>query len=295
MIVNHCFFYYNFPCGVKIMDKKVIFFDIDGTLVYNHQDISEPVKNALRRLRDNGHYTFLCTGRNRLGVEQFMSQGLFDGAICSAGGYIEIDNKLIYEDAMNKEDIEKARSVFEGKGMLYNMESNFGCYQSENFIRIFIESFEDVENSEVDRMIEEWNVGLAIKPLSQYDQKPESIQTIVYVSENYDAVRYAKAQLENNFTFLIYSADGPVINGELMKKGVNKGFGILKVLEHYNLPITSTIGFGDSMNDLEMIETCNLGIVMANGDERLKQKADIICESVKEDGIFHELKRQGLL
>ena len=72
-------------------------------------------------------------------------------------------------------------------------------------------------------------------------------------------------------------------------------FGILKVLEHYDLPLTSTIGFGDSMNDLEMIETCHLGIVMANGDERLKQKADIICESVKEDGIFHELKRQGLL
>ena len=277
------------------MDKKVIFFDIDGTLVFNHQDIAEPVKNALRRLRDNGHYTFLCTGRNRLGVESFMSQGLFDGAICSAGGYIEVENKLIYEDAMNKDDVEKARSLFEDKGILYNMESNFGCYQSDNFIRVFIENFEDVKNSEVERMVEEWHTNLGIKSLDEYDQRPSSIQTIVYVSESYDAVKSVKKALEDTFTFLIYSTEGAVINGELMKKGVNKGFGILKVLEYYDLPITSTIGFGDSMNDLEMIETCHLGVVMANGDERLKQKADIICESVREDGIYHELKRQGLL
>lgn len=295
MIVNHCFFLYNEFCGVKFMDKKVIFFDIDGTLVFNHQDISEPVKNALRRLRDNGHYTFLCTGRNRLGVESFMSQGLFDGAICSAGGYIEVDNKLIYEDAMNKENVEKARFLFEEYGMYYNMESNFCCFQSENFMRLFVENFEDVDNSEVDRMIEEFHKGQAIKPLSIYDKKPESIQTIVYISNDLGDVYKVKNKLEDIFTFLIYTTEGTAFNGELMKKGVNKGFGILKVLEYLKLPITSTIGFGDSMNDLEMIETCHLGVVMANGDERLKQKADIICESVREDGIYHELKRQGLL
>ena len=79
-----------------------------------------------------------------------------------------------------------------------------------------------------------------------------------------------------------------------MKKGVNKGTGIIKVLEKLNISVDDSIGFGDSMNDLEMIETCGYSVVMDNGDEMLKRIADYVCESVENDGRYHELKRLEL-
>ena len=48
------------------------------------------------------------------------------------------------------------------------------------------------------------------------------------------------------------------------------------------------------MNDYEMIKFCHHGVVMANGSQELKQYADSICESVDDDGIYHELKRLNL-
>ena len=49
------------------------------------------------------------------------------------------------------------------------------------------------------------------------------------------------------------------------------------------------------MNDYEMIKVCHHAVVMGNGVKELKQYASSICESVEDDGIYHELKRLGLL
>ena len=49
------------------------------------------------------------------------------------------------------------------------------------------------------------------------------------------------------------------------------------------------------MNDSEMIQCAGIGIAMENACEELKTIADTICESVQNDGIFHELKRMELI
>jgi hypothetical protein len=56
--------------------------------------------------------------------------------------------------------------------------------------------------------------------------------------------------------------------------------------------VENTYGFGDSMNDLAMIQTVGTSVCMANGSETLKGLSDIICPSVAEDGLakaFHDL------
>jgi len=53
--------------------------------------------------------------------------------------------------------------------------------------------------------------------------------------------------------------------------------------------------FGDSMNDYQMIMQAGCGVVMGNGDDKLKEAADRICERVEEDGVLRELGRMGLI
>ena len=50
--------------GMKM--SKLLFFDIDGTLIECNLDIysiTENTRNALDRLKENGHDVFLATGR----------------------------------------------------------------------------------------------------------------------------------------------------------------------------------------------------------------------------------------
>ncbi len=105
-----------------------------------------------------------------------------------------------------------------------------------------------------------------------------------------------KEILSEKFNFIIHEIfSQDVINGEIIIKGTNKGNAVQFVTEKLGLSLEDTIGFGDSMNDYEMIKVCHHAVVMGNGVKELKQYASSICESVEDDGIYHELKRLGLL
>ena len=61
-----------------------------------------------------------------------------------------------------------------------------------------------------------------------------------------------------------------------------------------NGPIT-IVAFGDSMNDFQMIRAAHTGIAMGNACPELKEIADFVCESVQDDGIYHQFSRMGLI
>ena len=84
--------------------KKIVFLDIDGTLVTPNYPLSDFVKKGIKKARENGHLIFLCTGRNRVGIESIMSDD-FDGCICSAGGYLEIKGEMIETTYLDKEKV----------------------------------------------------------------------------------------------------------------------------------------------------------------------------------------------
>ena len=59
------------------MNKKAVFLDVDGTIVANHQTISPKVKEAINQARKNGHKIFICTGRNKAGINQELKRSKF--------------------------------------------------------------------------------------------------------------------------------------------------------------------------------------------------------------------------
>ena len=65
--------------------------------------------------------------------------------------------------------------------------------------------------------------------------------------------------------------------------------------EALDFPIEDTVGFGDSMNDLEMIETVGTSVCMANGSPQLQRKSDLVCPAVEEDGLAWGFRELGLV
>ena len=71
-----------------------IFFDIDGTLWDRDNNIPQSTKEAIHQLQENGHQTFLCSGRTRVFInsEELLGMG-FDGIVCGCGTFIEYKGK----------------------------------------------------------------------------------------------------------------------------------------------------------------------------------------------------------
>ncbi|MBR0169179.1 MAG: HAD hydrolase family protein, partial [Synergistaceae bacterium] len=174
------------------------------------------------------------------------------------------------------------------------IEAEKGSWGDEN-LGDFLSS-QGEGNSEIERWRKALSANLGIKPMSQYDGSP--VYKVVIMCTDMKQLDEAKTALGGEFNFVMQEvkvggSSSTCINGEIINKAFNKGLGVEIICKRYNVPISETIGFGDSMNDLEMIQTVGFSVCMANGSEKLKSLSDMVCPSVSDDGLakaFAELK-----
>ncbi|HIE44204.1 MAG TPA: HAD-IIB family hydrolase [Candidatus Omnitrophica bacterium] len=60
----------------------------------------------------------------------------------------------------------------------------------------------------------------------------------------------------------------------VLKKGVDKGIGLKKLAEFYEIERESIIAFGDGENDIEMLKAAGIGVALSNAKEKVKRVAD---------------------
>lgn len=209
----------------------------------------------------------------------------FDGVIGSAGGYIEYKNKVIYDRPMTPTQQEKVLRCFAENGIFRTIESKMGSYTDESFKEFLRTRISDGANSELLRWREQLESSLNIRPMSEYNGEP--IYKVVFMCPLADNLKIPQAELGDEFNFCIQDPDSfGLINGELINRQFNKGTAVRRMAEAAGVSMADTIAFGDSMNDLEMIETAALGICMENGSKTLKQHADEVCPAVDDDGLY---------
>ena len=149
-------------------------------------------------------------------------------------------------------------------------------------------------NSELVRWREAIERDLGIRPMAEYDGRP--IYKVVFMCSSPDQLAPAIRELESEFYFLVQDqAEAGVLNGELINRKFDKGSGIRRVADALGVPLSDTVGFGDSMNDLEMIQTVGTGVCMANGSPTLKKFSSMVCPSVEENGLARGFEALGLV
>ncbi|MFQ7173105.1 MAG: HAD family hydrolase [Thomasclavelia ramosa] len=277
------------------MKRKSIFLDVDGTLVSGHATMNPKVVEAINRARQNGHYVFICTGRNKTGIKYELAKADFDGIIASAGSYIEIDNKVIHSVYFNKLLVDKISKVFDENNIYYNYECTDVTYMPKKMVELFIGgvNFES-GNIELEKMMQEEFKKFSIQDLSLYNN--QDIHKICFIATDQNDVERAKKQLGDDVNMVIHDIfDATTINGELISKVDNKATAIKQVIDYLGIDKKDTIAFGDSMNDYEMINFVECGIAMGNACKELKEVASRVCRSVDEDGIYYEFIELGLI
>lgn len=279
------------------MERKLLFFDIDGTLAMPGFKVSPAVTNAIRTARSNGHLAFISTGRPKWLVPDYITDIGFDGGIFHAGGRVLVDNASIYDQYMpqslTREMLECLRTV---KGMYFILECAENCYRCDP--TPFFDAIDSVN---------EETAGTELRRLMQDLMNPDHLDVDTYQGEGVYKISFFttdKRMMEETVEklspigkavwFENLSAGYPMFAGEVSAFGVDKGTALNAVCRYLGAERKDCIAFGDSMNDAEIIVAAGEGIAMGNAEGRLKALADRCCESVVEDGIAKELHRLGL-
>jgi Cof subfamily protein (haloacid dehalogenase superfamily) len=276
------------------MNKKIIFLDIDGT--FTEPGSNTPPASALEAVKTaqaNGHLVFLCTGRNYAMLEPVYKLG-FDGAIGSAGGYIVYGDEIIYDCPMTEDQRLLVLNTLKDNKIFKTVECRDGAYTDEGFKIFLEENAGEGGNSELLRWRKQIEESLDIKPMADYNEEP--VYKVVFMSPSADYLEEPKKILGNDFNLIIQDPDKfGITNGEIVNKIFDKGKAVHRVCEYFGIDINDSIGFGDSMNDLEMIEEVGYSVVMENGSPSLKEMADYIAPKVTDDGMYHAFKKLGLI
>lgn len=262
------------------MSKKIFFFDIDDTLFNINVGVPKSAVNAIRKLRENGHLVFVNTGRSMGNIDPYVTDIGFDGYIAGCGSYIEINGEIKKNNLMTCDELdhvanvlhrEKSVIIYEGPDYLYYDK------QDEDTIKKFSEQYPEVWFKEKFKVFE--NGKSSVNKLCC---------TLPANSDN----AYLNNELSEKYEFIIHADN---IYAELMPKGSSKGLGIKEVVAYYNMSLENTVSFGDSRNDIDMIEVSGLGIAMGNSCEDLKNIANFCTKDLENDGIEYALMKYNFI
>ena len=98
------------------------------------------------------------------------------------------------------------------------------------------------------------------------------------------------------FSLMVYTGKYPddQNNLELNWKTADKGRALLHLAERLGVPAADTVAFGDSSNDLTMLQAAGTGVAMGNASEEVRAACDAVTATNEEDGVAVYLERYVL-
>lgn len=258
------------------MSKKLIVFDIDGTL-YDHATdvVPESTYKALEKLRNNPDYTLaIATGRSSYKTQKVNHLfKYFDAFIFLNGLHIEMDGEEIYRYYPPKEKVDEVIHSLESLGRIY------GCFTKEQ------EYISSIDES----ILEAFDLVSQPAPPVGNVRELEGIQQIYFFGDQ-DHIKHLEEE-HPEFRVMSWYSHG----ADIVPMIADKSHGIRVLMDHFGHNQEHVVAFGDASNDIGMLSFAGIGVAMGDAIDELKNVADFVTKPVYDDGIIHALEELGLI
>lgn len=272
---------------------KLIGFDLDDTLLDSNKNILDlkDVKQAIK----NGVKIVLCSGRpfSKKTEEYYQDLGIGEGYFCAYNGTVIYDIKtkeVVYENSLNKDELFFIMGIVENaiekiKDSVDTSELALCVHRKGNIYANGLNEFLELEarlnknNVFVGNFLKD---GIASAYKFMVDAKPEVISALL---------PYVKEALGKHFNVMVSM---PCFI-EVIKKESNKYHGLVEIAKIYGISEDQIMGFGDSMNDYELVRDSYVGVAMGNAVDEVKKVAKYVTDTNDNHGIRKALKKYGVI
>jgi Cof subfamily protein (haloacid dehalogenase superfamily) len=261
--------------SIKIMNSiQMLALDLDDTLLRSDITISFRTRNVIKQAEAAGITVVLASGRAPAAMEHFsrlLGMNKRPGyLICKNGTVIQESHtgKVVYEilldtkPALTACDLADAEGfavqIYEDEIMYVSRSNEFTGYDQKltGLKQVVAENFRDMVSKGCHKLLIPGD-PLLLAPFEILLRSVLGEGLTLFTSKPY---------------FL-----------EILPAHTDKGSALEKTAGFLGIKREEVMAFGDSMNDEAMIRWAGMGVAMANGDERIKNIADLITEKTNDD------------
>lgn len=258
---------------------NLLFFDIDGTLLSEITgEIPQSALDAIQEARRNGHLVFINTGRPYSAVPKNIQDLDIDGFVCGCGCEVIYHHQTLFHFTLTKE--------FQMDVVNQLLKYNFAAILEGSHDIYFVNEnlFSDILR------IKDYYTSIGIDCTKTYMDKDFSFDKFT-MWFNPDHVEEYMDHFKDDLTF-ITRREGFY---EVVPSACSKATGIQFLLDYFHLDLEAAFAFGDSNNDLAMLQYCKHAIAMAVCDEEVRKVATFITDTVENDGIEKALRHYKMI
>lgn len=275
---------------------KIIFVDVDGTLVDYENHLPESAVKAIRQARKNGHKVYICTGRSKAEVYPPLWEIGLDGMIGGNGSYVESEGVVVMHQLITLEQCKHIVDWLHERKLEFYLESNNGLFASEHF------------EEEGEPVIQEYSKRKGkenAEKLTVREVFPDMIFGGELYRDDVNKVSFILRSYQDHLDSIqefpdlqpgTWGGKGEIaLFGDLGVKDITKAHAIDQLLNYLGAKREDTIAFGDAKVDIPMLEYCHIGVAMGSGGDEIKAMADYITDDVDKDGLYNAFVHFGLI
>lgn len=269
------------------MKKRMLFLDLDGTLLNDAKEITQGNRDALEQALERGHGVIITTGRplksamtqaHKLGLDR---PGCLLIAYNGAQVYDWATQKIIFSRSLPLAVVER---IFEKVNAAGEHIQTYDAWD------VLVEP--RCDNASVRRYC--GLIGMEFKVIEDVrkDLKEEPVKCLVINYEEQSGVKKIQDWIRQNMAQDVdcfFSCDQYL---EVVPRGMSKGEAVKMLCSRMGVEIANAVAVGDAANDLSMIEAAGIGVAMANGTAEVKAVADYItARDNNHDGVAEVVDR----
>ncbi|MCL2371899.1 MAG: Cof-type HAD-IIB family hydrolase [Defluviitaleaceae bacterium] len=239
------------------MGIKMIVTDLDGTFLRDDKTVSDYTRDVFRRCREKGIKLVFATGRSSY---RQIPRELFDGEVLSNGAVAFVGDERIYHKPMPIAQARKLLTTAENAGM-YIVASR-GDRHLANFNLREATGYLDGE----------------IADFNKLDFEPHIIFSSAKTAQE---IEFFENNLPENYHMIVFK-DGMAL---IAREEAVKSKAVAAVAGYWGIKPAEIAGFGDDLNDIDLLQYCGVGVAMANAQDETKQVANQICDTNENDGV----------
>ena len=274
------------------MSYKLFVADMDGTLLNDNKELADRDIQTIKKLQDFGVKFAVATGRHDSMIKSYLKHLDLAVPVISCNGAIvrePFSDQIFLSEALPKEqslrviDICKERNV---SFHIYGHESIFGEKLSHKML-YYHNLNKTLPSKERTKLVTVPDCkGIVLN-------EPEPLYKFLIISDKDKCMVDIIGQL-SEIEGLTVCQSMPELC-DVMKGGISKAYALQTLAESLGIKRNEIVAIGDQYNDIDLIEYAGLGIAVANAEDALKEKADIVTTSNNNEDAVSEAIEKFLL